>query len=239
MQEGLYVALSSQIALEKRLTTIADNIANASTVGFRATGVRFEEVLSGLQADATTYVSSGESFLATESGAIVSTGNSLDFAIQGDVWFALDTPAGTVMTRDGRFKMLETGELVSHAGYPVLDAGGTAINLNPAGGMPNASRDGFLSQNGVQVAAIGLFEYSPGPNATRFGNSGVLPETPPQPAVDRSDIGVLQGFLEQSNVNPLQELTKLIMVQRAFDNAAALIRDSEGAYEETIKAFGS
>lgn len=239
MQEGLYVALSSQIALERRLNTIADNVANAGTVGFRSTGVRFEEVLSGLQAEATTFVSSGDSYLSTESGSITSTGNDLDFAIQGDVWFALETPAGTVVTRDGRFKMLETGDLVSHAGYPVLDVGGTAITLNPAAGPPTAGRDGFLIQNGRQVAAIGLFEYQPTANPQRFGNSGILPETPPQPAVDRADIGVMQGFLEQSNVNPLQELTNLIMVQRAFDNAAALIRDSEMAYEETIKAFGS
>ena len=239
MQEGLYVALSSQIALERRLTTIADNVANANTVGFRSTGIRFEEVLSGLQTDAPTFVSSGDSYLATRSGAIESTGNSLDFAIQGDAWFALETPAGTVMTRDGRFKMLETGELVSLSGHPVLDPGGSAINLNPAGGAPSAGRDGFLSQNGTQVAAIGLFEFQPGPNAQRFGDSAIVPQTPPQPAVDRSDVGVLQGHLEQSNVNPLKELTKLIMVQRAFDNAAALIRDSENAYEETIKAFGA
>ncbi len=239
MQEGLYVALSSQIALERRLTTIADNVANANTVGFRATGIRFEEVLSGLQSDAATFVSSGDSHLATRSGAIESTGNTLDFAIQGDAWFALETPAGPVMTRDGRFKMLETGELVSLSGHPVLDPGGSAINLNPTGGAPSAGRDGFLSQNGAQVAAIGLFEFQPGPNAQRFGDSGIVPQTPPQPVVDSSGVGVLQGYLEQSNVNPLKELTKLIMVQRAFDNAAALIRDSENAYEETIKAFGA
>lgn len=239
MQDGLYVSLSSQIALERRLTTIADNIANANTVGFRATGVRFEEVLSGIRDEATTFVSPGESYLVTEAGANRSTGNTFDFAIQGDVWFGLETPAGTVMTRDGRFKMLQTGELVSMDGHPVLDPGGTPINLDPGGGAPTAGRDGLLSQNGNPVAALGLFEYEPGPNAQRFGNSGILPETPPQPAVDRSDIGVVQGFVELSNVNPLQELTKLIMLQRNFDNAAALIRDSENAYEETIKAFGA
>ncbi len=239
MQDGLYVALSSQVALERRLSTIADNVANANTVGFRSTGVKFEELVVGLSGKSATFVSPGNSYLSTHSGAIKETGGSLDFAIQGDAWFAIDTPAGTVMTRDGRFKMLETGELVTLSGHPVFDPGGAAIVLNPAGGKPNAGRDGFLSQNGNQVAALGLFDFDPGPNFRRYGNSGVIADRFPESAVDRSDIGVVQGFVEQSNVNPLRELTRLIMVQRAFDNAAALIRDSENAYEETIKAFGS
>ncbi|MEX0346171.1 MAG: flagellar basal-body rod protein FlgF [Rhizobiaceae bacterium] len=239
MQEGLYVALSSQIALERRLSTIADNVANTNTVGFRATGIRFEEVLSSLRSDAPTFVSSGQSYLHTQSGALKSTGNKLDFAIQGDVWFAIETDAGPTLTRDGRFKMLETGELVTLSGNPVLDPGGSAINLNPAGGAPLAGRDGFLSQNGNQVAAIGLFEFQPGPDARRHADSGILANGPLQPVVDRPDVGVLQGFVEQSNVNPLKELTKLIMVQRTFDNVTSLVRDSENAYEETIKAFGS
>lgn len=237
MQDSLYVSLSSQIALERRLTTIADNVANAGTVGFRATTIKFEELVNSLRSDATTFVSTGDSYLSTRSGPVERTGGALDFAIQGDAWFAIDTPAGMVMTRDGRFKMQDTGDLVTLAGYPVLDPGGAAITLNPAGGEPTVGRDGFLHQDGKQVGAIGLFDFQPGPNFRRYENSGVVPDTPPEPAVDRLDVGVLQGFVEQSNVNPLQELTKLIMVQRAFENAAAAIRDTEGAYDETIKAF--
>ena len=63
MQDGLYVALSAQVALEKRLNTIADNVANASTVGFRSTGVRFEDVVSGLGDDSISFASSGDTFL--------------------------------------------------------------------------------------------------------------------------------------------------------------------------------
>ncbi|MEZ5811867.1 MAG: flagellar basal-body rod protein FlgF [Rhizobiaceae bacterium] len=237
MQDSLYVSLSSQIALERRLTTIADNVANAGTVGFRATNIKFEELVNGLRSDATAFVSTGDSFLSTHSGAMERTGGALDFAIQGDAWFAIDTPAGMVMTRDGRFKLLETGDLVTLTGYPVLDPGGAAITLNPAAGEPTVGRDGFLHQDGKQVGAIGLFDFQPGPNFRRFENSGVIPEMPPEPAIDRLDVGVVQGFVEQSNVNPLKELTKLIMVQRAFENAAAAIRDTEAAYDETIKAF--
>jgi flagellar basal-body rod protein FlgF len=239
MQNGLYVALSSQIALEKRLTTIADNVANISTVGFRATGVKFEDVVSGLGQKSVSFASAGDTYLSGAAGPMDQTGNPFDFAIQGDAWFGIDTPAGTVMTRDGRFTMLETGQLVTLEGYPVLDAGGAPLQLDPRNGPPVAGRDGALRQNGQLVGAIGLFNFDPGPNFTRFGNTGVVPATEPQPVVDRSDIGVAQGFVESSNVNPVLEMTRLIMVQRAFENASAMIRDTETSFDDAIKTLGS
>jgi flagellar basal-body rod protein FlgF len=86
MQDSLYVALSSQVALERRLNTIADNVANASTVGFRATGVKFEDVVSGTGSRSVSFASSGTTFMSTSNGSKVETGNPLDFAIQGDAW---------------------------------------------------------------------------------------------------------------------------------------------------------
>jgi flagellar basal-body rod protein FlgF len=239
MQNGLYVALSSQIALENRLNTIADNVANANTVGFRATGVKFEDLVYGTGEKAMDFVTQGNTYLSTETGPLRQTENPYDFAIRGDGWFGISTPAGTIMTRDGRFTMLETGALVTVDGYPVLDAGGAAIVLDPREGAPTAGADGTLRQNGQLMGAIGLFDFDPGPNFTRYGNSGVVPDTPPQPLVDRPDVGVVQGFVEASNVNPVKEMTRLIMVQRAFDNAAALIRESEASYSDAIKTLGS
>ncbi|TIT38864.1 MAG: flagellar hook-basal body complex protein, partial [Mesorhizobium sp.] len=98
MQDSLYVALSSQIALERRLDTIADNVANASTIGFRATGVKFEDVVSGTGPKSVSFASSGNTYLSTAHGSMTETGNPFDFAIQGDAWFAIETPGGTVMT---------------------------------------------------------------------------------------------------------------------------------------------
>lgn len=239
MQNGLYVALSSQIALENRLNTIADNVANANTVGFRATSVKFEDLVHGTGEKSMDFVTQGSTYLSEATGPLRQTENPYDFAIRGDAWFGISTPAGTIMTRDGRFTMLETGALVTVEGYPVLDAGGAAIVLDPREGAPTAGADGTLRQNGQLVGAIGLFEFDPGPNFTRYGNSGVVPDTPPQPLVDRSDVGVVQGFVEDSNVNPVKEMTRLIMVQRAFDNAAALIRESEASYSDAIKTLGS
>ena len=239
MQDSLYVALSSQIALERRLDTIADNVANASTIGFRATGVKFEDVVSGTGAKSVSFASSGKTYLSTAHGSMTETGNPFDFAIQGDAWFAIETPAGTVMTRDGRFSMNENGELMSIEGYPVLDSGGAPIQLDPRNGPPKAGADGSLRQNDSLVGAIGLYNFDPGENFVRYGNSGIVPARAPEPVTDRSDVGVAQGFLEESNVNPVLEITRLIMVQRAFENGAAMIRDTESSYDEAIKTLGS
>lgn len=239
MQDGLYVALSSQVALEKRLNTIADNVANSSTVGFRATGVRFEDVVSGLDDKAVSFVSTGDTFLSTASGPLRETGNPFDFAIKGTAWFGMETPAGTVMTRDGRFTLTENGDLVTLEGHPVLDAGGAPIQLDPQNGPPTAGADGSLRQGDRLVGALGLFSFDPGANFVRYGNSGVVPAGEPEPLVDRLEAGVVQGFLEESNVNPMLEITRLVMVQRAFENGAALLRDTESSYDEAIKTLGS
>jgi flagellar basal-body rod protein FlgF len=239
VQDGLYVALSSQIALERRLDTIADNVANSSTIGFRATGVKFEDVVSGLGDKSISFASSGDTYISNESGPLRETGNPFDFAIRGDAWFGIETPAGTVMTRDGRFTMNETGELVSIEGYRVLDAGGAPVQLDARNGAPTAGADGTLRQGDQLVGALGLYNFDPGPNFVRFGNSGIVPAGEPEPVVDRLDAGVAQGFLEESNVNPMLEITRLIKVQRAFENAAAMLRSTESSYGDAIKTLGS
>lgn len=239
MQDGLYVALSSQVALERRMNTIADNVANMSTVGFRATGVKFEDLVSGVGDNSASFVSTGNTYLSAAHGEMRETGNPFDFAIEGDAWFAIETPVGMVVTRDGRMTMNAAGELLSIEGYPVLDAGGAPLQLDPRAGPPEAGADGSLRQNGQAVGALGLFNFEPGENFVRFGNSGVVPQGAPEPVVDRLEVGVAQGFLEDSNVNPVLEMTRLIMVQRAFEQTASLLRETSSSLGEAIRTLGS
>lgn len=238
MESGLYVALSSQIALERRLTTIADNIANMNTVGFRSTEVKFNDVLATTETDKYSYVSEGQEFLSPDKGAIMQTGNPLDFAIKGSAWFSIDSPSGPALTRDGRFSLTDTGALVSIEGYPVLDAGGGPIQINTTAGPLSVSADGVLYQNGNPVATMGVFEAETQTGYTRVGNTAIIPAGAPQPVVDRIDIGVIQGYLEQSNVNGVSQVTQMMMVQRAFDNVTQLIRDSENSMTDAIKTLG-
>src|SRR5690606_27515138 len=96
MQAALYVGLSAQVALERRLNTIAQNVANMSTAGYRAEEVKFETVLSRTAKDAVAFATSGENYISRRQGGITKTDNPLDLAIDGDAWFAIATPAGIV-----------------------------------------------------------------------------------------------------------------------------------------------
>ena len=241
MQSGIYVSLSSQIALERRLTTIADNMANMNTAGFRATDVKFDEVMSDTQNKMNAkiaFVSQGNDYLSTRQGQFDKTGNPLDFAVKGDAWFAIDTPAGQVLTRDGRFTLKDTGELVSSQGYPVLDAGGAPIQIDRSGGEISVAVGGTIRQNDTQVGSIGVFKEDISKGFIRYENSGVITTDRPQPVVDDSTSGVMQGYIEQSNVNGIAEMTQLIQVNRAFESVSELMRDSETSIQEAIKTLG-
>lgn len=239
MQTSLYVALSSQIALERRLNTIADNVANANTTGFRATEIKFDEVVENAGSVNLSYVDQGTDFLSTMNGGFSQTGNPLDFAITGDGWFQLETPNGNVLTRDGRFNLSPAGELVNVDGYPVLDVGGAPIQLNPNAGAPKVGKDGGIYQNDVRVGQLGLFTADVNAGYVRAGSLGIITADQPEPVVDRTDIGVTQGYLEESNVNPVAEMSQLIMVSRAFENASILMRDTEETLKEAIKTLGN
>ena len=238
MQDSLYVSLSAQVALEKRLTTIADNVANANTVGFRSSQMKFEEVLAGPGTDATAFVKSGGTFLSAAKGGLQLTGNELDFAIKGEGWFAVQTPGGQVLTRDGRFTMSPEGQLLSVEGHPLVDPGGAPIQVDADGGPISVGADGFMRQNGQQVGAIGLFRFEPNDNFQRYGNSGFIANGPVEPVVDVSTAGVVQGFVEASNVNPMLEMSHLIAAQRAFEGAAAAIKQTEATFGEAVRTLG-
>jgi flagellar basal-body rod protein FlgF len=239
MQNGIYVAVSAQVALERRLETIADNIANMNTVGYRATGVSFESEMVRAGDAAMNYVSPGSDYIARGVGGLVKTDNSLDFAIQGDGWFGIRTPSGAAYTRDGRARIDESGTLRTLNGDPILDAGGAPILVDTAGGPLVVSTDGMISQNGRQVGAIGLFAIDANANLRRAENSGVVPDKPAKAILDFTRDGVVQGAVESSNVDPVKEMTRLIEVTRAFDGVAAESAQSEDSVQNAIKTLGS
>jgi flagellar basal-body rod protein FlgF len=231
--------LSAQVALQRRLDTIAHNVANASTAGFRAEETRFETVLSRAGADPVAYAATGPTFLSRRSGEFVRTDNLFDVAVEGEAWLAIQTPAGQVYTRDGRLRMTPTGELQTLNGYPVLDAGGATMLLDPNAGPPRIARDGTVFQDNRQIGAIGLFDIDNSANLTRYENSGVIPDRPATPVVDFSKAGMQQGFIENANVNPVMEMTRLITVTRAFEMVSASLAASEASLQEAIKSLGS
>jgi flagellar basal-body rod protein FlgF len=92
MENGIYVSLSAQVARIERLTTIAQNIANSQTVGFRGSEIRFEELVKDISGVDTSFSSEGVEYLDSTQGALEQTGNPLDFAVRGNAWFGVETP---------------------------------------------------------------------------------------------------------------------------------------------------
>ena len=109
MQSTLYIALSAQLALQDRLDTIAQNVANGTTAGYRASEVKFDSVLSNSGGAPVTFVSSGSQTIRRATGELVKTGNPLDVAVKGDGWLSVASPQGQTYTRDGRMQMNAAG----------------------------------------------------------------------------------------------------------------------------------
>ncbi len=239
MQSGLYVSLSGQIALQRRLETIADNVANASTVGFRAEQVKFETVLSQVPLEPVAFASTGETYISRSSGEFVRTDNPLDVAIEGNAWLAIDTPAGRVYTRDGRLRINQAGELQTLIGHQVLDAGGAPILLDPNAGPPRIARDGTITQGDQQIGAIGLFHIDERAVLTRYENSGVMSDRPAEPILDFVRAGMSQGYIERANVNPVLEMSRLIMLSRSFDSVTNAINETNASLQEAVRTLGS
>jgi flagellar basal-body rod protein FlgF len=210
-----------------------------NTAGYRADGVSFEALMAKAGGSTVAFADKGTDFISRRMGGVSKTENPLDVAVQGDAWLAIKTPGGIAYTRDGRMTVNESGELTTLNGYSVLDAGGAGILVDPSAGPPDIARDGMISQKGSQVGALGLFTIDDDAKLTRYDNSGVMPDKPANPVLDFTANGVVQGFVEGSNVNPIMEMTKLIEVSRAFDGINAATEKSESSLTDAIKTLGS
>ena len=167
------------------------------------------------------------------------TGNPLDVAVEGEGFLSILTPEGTAYTRDGRMQMLPTGDIVSLNGHPILDSGGSPLTADPRGGALDIARDGRIRQNGRTVGTLGLFAVDFQNSYRRYENSAFLPANPPDPIQNFANNGIVQGYVEGSNVNPILEMTRLIEVQRAFEALSTTLEQRDSAARETIQALGA
>ena len=238
MQSALYVGLSAQVALEKRLQTIANNVANVNTSGFRTDVVKFETVLSRAGATPVAFSSPGNNIISREAGNVTETGNPLDVAVVGQGFVAFAGPNGTVYTRDGRLQIAPNGDLQTLTGFPVVDSGGAQITVDPNGGPLSIARNGAITQDGNEVGTLGLFNIPADANLDRYGNSGVVPDRPATAIVDYTRDGFRQSYVEGSGANPMLELTRLISAQRAFEGTNSLVEGTESSLQNAIRTLG-
>ena len=220
MIQALYTAASGMSAQQLNLDTIANNLANASTVGYRAQHNVFSSVLAEAGSASSSPISqamnnfgilSGTT-LDQSQGALQKTGNDLDLAIQGSGYFVVQTPNGPMYTRNGSFQVSSKGQLITSSGDPVIGSNGT-ITMPP--GEVSISADGTISSQGAVAGKLKVVQFAPGTTLTSAGETYY--SAPPKSEIPATDSTVKQGMLESSNVNPVTSMVELITAQRSAE----------------------
>ena len=234
MDAAGYTTLNRQSGLMREMGVVANNIANASTTGFRREGVVFSEDIAALDKDPSLSMAhaSGRHVDLTQS-TIAQTGGAFDFAIQGDGFFLIETPQGERLTRAGSFTPSAEGELVTSDGFRLLDAGGAPIFV-PPGAKVALAADGTMSANGEPIAQIGLWRPTD-PLALRHQSGTLFDGGEIEPAEAGT---ILQGMLEDSNVEPVSEIARMIGVQRAYELGQKFLDAEDERVRGVIQALG-
>lgn len=220
MDYGLYTAFLGMRARQRTLDAQSNNIANASTTGYKADRLVYSaiEALKKGAGSTQNLVAGVETSGATDftAGSIRETGRSLDVAIDGDAFLQIQTQNGTRYTRAGNLTMNSDGQLVTHNGDLVIGEGG-AITI-PQKGTLSIGQDGTISAGGKTVDKLKLVRFeNPLTALTKQGDSMFAATGKAQP-LDDTDSKIQQGSLETSNVNPISEMVAMINNNREFDS---------------------
>lgn len=264
--KDLWVPLSGAIAQQRNVETIANNVANANTPGFKKDQLAFKEYLKVLEKGLEDinlprrewspdefYHSQGAekaqvkidgSYTNHQQGQLTPTGNHLDFALHGKGFFEVLTPNGIRYTRRGTFTLNNQGQLVTSQGFPVLsqldlaaieNAGENApaqitnpenriIQFPQDAGKPTINLQGEIFANGQKVADLSIVEFNDIHALRKEGQSNFINKDFKNIHVDPPKTAVHQGFVEQSNVNAVQEMSALIKANRHFESIQKVIK---------------
>lgn len=235
MENPTYIALSRARTISRDMTSVANNIANASTNGFRAERTLFQEHLAKTgpvgQRQRLSFVDDIGLYRDTREGPLEVTNNNLDLAVRGDGYLVVRTPGQDMYTRSGRFQIDAERQLVTADGYPVVGVNDAPITLQ-AGADINSVRiqgDGAITSNVGPVGQIQLVQFADD-QALRKAGGGMY--STDQAALPSSRATLLQGSLEGSNVQPVMEMTRMMEMLRDYQSAQRLV-DSEHERQRT------
>jgi flagellar basal-body rod protein FlgF len=251
MISGFYAAGGAMCTYADRNDIIANNLANVATAGFKKDSV-YIEPFDVLFARVTRPVGDEEGLVQPplgrlRSGAVTvytqgtpkQTGGKFDLRINGDGFFKVRTPAGTRYTRDGSFRLDATGRLVTADGYEVLGDGNAPVTINTAEGSDVViAGDGTITVNGTQAGRITLADFEKPYPLRKVGQN--LFETTNEDAVEtESTSPIVQGSLEMSNVNVVEEMVALITNYRAYETAQHMTRLQDETVQQAINTVGA
>ncbi len=231
MSNGIYATLTRQHGLMREMQVVANNLANASTTGYKSDRAIFAEFLveTGPGHPSVSMGGLGGHAFKLEQGALRFTNAPLDLAIEGEGFFVVQTAQGERLTRAGHFSLSPDGTLVDPMGNAVLNAGGNPIQLPDEAGAVTIGSDGSVSVGGNLVDSLGI--VTPAGQLQRETNTMFVAEGGFQPAAQAR---VVQGALEQSNVSPVLEVARMIEVQRAYEAGQSVLDREDDRISQLI-----
>ena len=235
------ISLSRQIALQRQMDVVANNMANINTTGFKAENLLFEEYIMPVARDQDfqtrdqplSYVQDWATMHDMSGGAMVQTGNELDVALNGEGFFAVQTGAGERWTKSGSFQISNNGTLVDLNGNPVLGEGGP-IQFGPEESGIQIAADGSVSSSAGPKDRLRLVEFANVQDLTREGANLYAGGTP----VAATNTRAMQGFVERSNVSGVSEMAEMIRVTRSYESNASLTQKQDELRRSAIQRLG-
>ena len=237
MQNISYIGLSRQAALQRQLDVVANNMANANTTGFKGEQMMFREYLvptrssNRAMGSKLSFVQDVGVLRDVREGPLTKTDNSLDFALHGDGYFQIETEGGMRYGRNGHFRLDQTGMLVNSQGFAVMDDRDQPVIFAPNETRIEVSEDGTISTENGRVAKLKVVKFA---NDQELKNSGdsLFETTQDAQPVERATI--VQGMLEESNVQPVVEMTRMTQILREYQGVQKMI-DAEN--DRVMKAI--
>jgi flagellar basal-body rod protein FlgF len=226
MPNGLSSAASALRYWERRQEILTNNLANASTDGFKG-----ERAFARMLGDSLPVAQTATD---TRAGTLRETGNPLDLALKGDGYFVVDTPNGERFTRAGSFQLDTAHRLVDADGHPVLGQNGP-ITL-PTGTVA-VDDDGTVRVNGAAVDRLRLERAGAGATLAHEGGTLFVPDAGRKPVPD-AERGVRQGFVEESNVSTISSMVDMIAVQRAYASVQKAVTTIDAVRGMAVNELG-
>jgi flagellar basal-body rod protein FlgF/flagellar basal-body rod protein FlgG len=238
MENTALIGLSRQIALHRELDVVANNIANMNTTGYKADSSVFQEFLMPV-ARASSFQGADQRFSYVHdratwhnfgTGSIKQTGNPLDISIDGDAFLVVQTARGERYTRNGSLQVNAAGELVTNAGDRVLgDAGpiqfqptDNGISINPDGTI--TVREGGNSASDSSRGKLRLVRFDQVQSLLKDTGSTFRAPNGVAPLPANPNVRVVQGTIEQSNVQPVVEMARMIELTRTYTQIASMLQ---------------
>lgn len=240
MENQLYIGLSRQVALQRQLDVVANNVANMNTVGFRGERSLFEAAMEAggrKPTDRMAFTIDRSTYTDLRAGAFTATGNPYDIALQGDGFLSVQTPNGVRYTRDGRLRRDADGTLVAATGKPVLDDGGRPMAIASDARVISIGSDGLVSADNDVIGRLGIVRFDNPQKLVQNGDLLYEPRDGMQP-LPAPDTKVAEGMVEQSNVQGIVEIGRMMNLSRDYEAVSKMVDDGQDLLRSAINRLG-